>query len=418
MTESLDAPRGVIDIVRRLESEGFETWAVGGAVRDGVRGQARADWDLATRARPDQVKKLFRRTVPLGVDHGTVGVFGADGVLYEVTTFRLDVLPLGRRAVVSFADTIDEDLARRDFTVNAMAWHPIRGSFHDPYHGLDDLNAGVLRAVGDPGERFREDYLRVLRGLRFAGEFDLSVEARTWESLVAGVEGLSVLSPERVREELMKVLAGQVPSRALALYERAGVRAALYPGLVKPLHAPARAAIDAVRPHRPILRVGLMLLHGLEEVSPGAAEGFGTALRFSNQDVRRLERMMEGGTAPPEGGWAEAAGRRQWMSGVGRDHLRDTLRIWLAGLRGSQAVDPHVLEIARITRRELALRIPLTTAELPVSGRDLKAWGMEPGPEMGELLRDLLEFVWERPELARRDRLTPVARERLEAQMR
>ena len=131
------APRAVKGIVSRLEEAGFETWAVGGAVRDAMRGSpgAREDWDLATRATPAEVRRLFPRTVPLGIEYGTVGVFGADGALYEVTTFRHDVLTYGRRAIVAFAETLDEDLARRDFTVNAIAWHPIRREVRDPTAG-------------------------------------------------------------------------------------------------------------------------------------------------------------------------------------------------------------------------------------------------------------------------------------------
>src|SRR5690606_27017200 len=175
MAETVDLrpPGAVRWIARRLESAGFETWAVGGAVRDALRGEHPGDWDLATAARPGDVRRLFRRTVPIGIEHGTVGVLGKDGHLYEVTTFRRDVETFGRRARVAFADTLDEDLGRRDFTINAVAWHPLRGALHDPHGGVRDLREGVLRTVGDAAARFAEDRLRVLRALRFAGRFDL-----------------------------------------------------------------------------------------------------------------------------------------------------------------------------------------------------------------------------------------------------
>ncbi|SVE33298.1 uncharacterized protein METZ01_LOCUS486152, partial [marine metagenome] len=154
------APQAVHWIVQELDKAGYETWAVGGAVRDMLLGRPSSDWDLATSARPEQVQKVFRRTVSLGVEHGTVGVLSRNGTLYEVTTFRRDVETDGRHAVVSFADTIEEDLARRDFTINAVAWHPLRANLVDPFGGMGDLQERVLRTVGVPEERFREDYLR------------------------------------------------------------------------------------------------------------------------------------------------------------------------------------------------------------------------------------------------------------------
>src|SRR5690606_10030349 len=135
----LRPPAAVREIARRLEEAGFETWAVRGAVRDSVLGLEAGDWDLATRARPNEVRRLFRRTVPIGIEHGTVGVLWRDGVLYEVTTFRRDLETFGRHAVVEFADTVEEDLSRRDFTCNALAWHPLTKELRDPYLGLEDL---------------------------------------------------------------------------------------------------------------------------------------------------------------------------------------------------------------------------------------------------------------------------------------
>ncbi|MDX1493489.1 MAG: CCA tRNA nucleotidyltransferase, partial [Longimicrobiales bacterium] len=197
-----DAPPAVRWITRTLEEAGYETWAVGGAVRDALREQPSGDWDLATRARPRQVRKLFRRTVPIGIDHGTVGILARDGTMYEITTFRKDVETDGRHAVVEFADRVEDDLARRDFTVNAMAWHVLREELLDPHGGVDDLRKGVLRTVGAPGDRFREDYLRILRALRFAGRFGLEVEPETWAAARELAENLTKLSPERIREEL------------------------------------------------------------------------------------------------------------------------------------------------------------------------------------------------------------------------
>ena len=156
-TPELHPPEGLVWVADRLESAGFEAWAVGGAIRDAWSGEERADWDIATSALPEQVLGLFPRTVSLGLEHGTVGVNAPDGTMYEVTTFRRDVETDGRHAVVEFADSIEEDLSRRDFTINALAWRPATGEFRDPHSGAVDLDRRVLRAVGDPVERFAED---------------------------------------------------------------------------------------------------------------------------------------------------------------------------------------------------------------------------------------------------------------------
>jgi tRNA nucleotidyltransferase (CCA-adding enzyme) len=267
----LQPPAAVLDIAHRLDRAGHDVWAVGGAVRDALLRHPGGDWDLATSARPEQVRRIFRRTVPVGIEHGTVGVLAADGVMYEVTTFRRDVETSGRHAVVEFAQTINEDLARRDFTFNAIAWHPIHDEIRDPHHGLDDLRSGTLRTVGEAAERFAEDYLRVLRALRFAGHFVMAVEPATWQALQAAVPHLGGLSAERVREELLKVL-GRTPhaSAALKLYHASGVLGRLYPELAELADAEdlrrawfrTLAAVDALPPTRPVLRAAA-LLHGV-----------------------------------------------------------------------------------------------------------------------------------------------------------
>src|SRR5690242_733616 len=159
----LAPPDTVVEIARVLTAAGFETWCVGGAVRDALLGATHLDWDLATAATPAQVRRLFRRTVPVGVEFGTVGVLDAENVMHEVTTFRRDVQTDGRHAVVEFGVSLMDDLARRDFTINAIAYHPIRHEWRDPFQGEQDLAKKLIRSVGDPNWRFQEDYLRILR---------------------------------------------------------------------------------------------------------------------------------------------------------------------------------------------------------------------------------------------------------------
>ena len=183
-------PEEVLEIALVLERAGFEAWCVGGAVRDALLGDPNADFDLATSATPDVVRRLFPRTVPVGLRFGTIGVLDRARRLHEVTTFRKDVETDGRHAVVEFGVSLEDDLARRDFTINALAYHPLRHEWRDPFNGRADLTTGVIRAVGDPSGRFREDYLRILRGLRFASRlgFGMAYDPATARTLVFGGE--------------------------------------------------------------------------------------------------------------------------------------------------------------------------------------------------------------------------------------
>ena len=155
LPSSVPVPEEILEIARALERAGHETWCVGGALRDTLLGDPHSDFDLATSARPQEVMRLFRRTAAIGVEHGIVGVIDRKHVMHEVTTFRRDVHTDGRHAVVEYGASLDEDLARRDFTINAIAYHPLRREWRDPHGGERDLEAGVVRAVGDPAERFR-----------------------------------------------------------------------------------------------------------------------------------------------------------------------------------------------------------------------------------------------------------------------
>ncbi len=404
-------PGPVIRLVERLERAGFETWTVGGAVRDALRGKAGepGDWDLATRATPRQVRRLFRRTVPLGLDYGTVGVFGDDGVLYEVTTFRHDVATFGRRAVVAFARTLAEDLARRDFTVNAMAWHPLRCELRDPHGGARDLRDGVLRAVGDPRERFREDYLRILRGVRFAGALGLRIDPRTWTGMVEAVPGLARLSRERIRDELLRVLSGPVPSRSLALYERSGARAGILPELRGGFGPAALATVDAVRGNRAEVRMAALLLLG----GGGTPAPILTRLRFSRAAAARIAAAASSGPGPDPTLPADPAARRRWMARTGRRKLRGVFRLWLAALRAGVSPSPReaVHQVIAAVRRDQRCGVPFSVGELAIAGRDLLALGWSPGPRVGRALKSLLEAVWEDPALNERATLLRLAGE-------
>ncbi|MGD2069795.1 MAG: CCA tRNA nucleotidyltransferase, partial [Gemmatimonadota bacterium] len=416
---SLAAPPAVRWVVRTLEDAGFETWAVGGAVRDLLTGLDSVDWDFATRARPAEVRRVFRRTVPIGIEHGTVGVLSRDGTLFEVTTFRKDVETFGRHAVVEFAERLEDDLARRDFTINAVAWHPLRDEVRDPHGGLDDLEAGVLRTVGRPRDRFAEDYLRVLRALRFAGRYDLTVDEATWTALAVAVDHLPRLSPERVREELVKVLQKDGrPSRALGLYAASGALAVVYPELAGTPGRPGRAegepdgwsrtllAVDRIPRRRSLLRLAALLLDagGPEGDPPRAAFALLTRLRFSNADIDRVVGVVRTAAAGLPSPDADGPTVRRWLAASGLERVPDVVRLLGARARVEDAVTERaerpedvsgrqaraVASSARTLRAAIRRLPPLAVGDLALDGRDLIRMGLKPGPRFGQILDALL----------------------------
>ena len=386
----LEIPTAVLAIATTLQEAGHDTWCVGGAVRDALAGAPQSDFDLATAATPDQVQALFKRTVPVGVEFGTVGVFGDDKVLHEVTTFRHDVSTDGRRAVVQWGASIDEDLARRDFTINAIAYHPLRHEWRDPFGGAADLlEKKEVRAVGKAEDRFREDYLRILRGARFAARFQFCVEKTTWGAMTAEAPGMAQLSAERVREEWFKMLrTTQSLVWATKLWR---------PLIGKTTWMPELRTDDPPEPpaglHRdPVLLTVLLAGEGAVPLL--------TRLKCSNADIARAKGAVEGPEAPLE---MDDRATRHWMAAVGTSE-EDLLVLWQLR-HGTPAPWDHL--IAEIRRRgETTSR-----GGLAVTGDDLIAAGVPRGPEIGRTLDRLLALVLDDPALNTRDALLARARE-------
>jgi tRNA nucleotidyltransferase (CCA-adding enzyme) len=398
-------PAEVREIARALRAAGHEAWFVGGAVRDfllaerGVAVKRLGDFDIATSALPEQVQKLFKRTVPVGIEHGTVAVLDAHDAAHEVTTFRRDVRTDGRHAEVEFGASLEEDLARRDFTINAIAVHPETGEIHDTQGGRADLEAKALRAVGDAATRFREDRLRVLRALRFAAAFGLAIEPATWDALCAAAPDLDALSRERVRDEWLKMLETATPSVGVGLWRRAGVMARVWPEMSDlPPDVPGR--LDAVDPPRdPVLLTAAALWHG--GASGEAAEAAVRRLRFANTEAARVHAVVTGLAVPMP------------TPGATRE-----LRHWLSAHRSS-ARDIIAVAEPRTRRPDLLAAVqtieasgdPLTIRQLAVSGDDLLAAGLPAGKRMGEILRRLLDEVLDEPWRNTREHLLARARE-------
>ncbi|MDH5235279.1 MAG: tRNA cytidylyltransferase [Gemmatimonadota bacterium] len=425
----LKPPDAIREICGKLERAGHEAWCVGGAVRDALLGIRTLDWDIATSAHPEEVQKLFKRTVPVGLKFGTVGVLDAAGVLHEVTTFRHDVETDGRHAVVRFGASLEEDLARRDFTINAIAVHAERLEVRDPFDGRGDLARRLVRCVGEPAERMREDRLRALRALRFAGRFGFSIEPATWAAIRESTPHLGRLSMERVKQELEKVMEQvAAPAATLERYRDAGILSTLVPAIAG---APRErfAALDhlappgsAGRPLRRMLRLAALF------VEPAAApardlERTLKTLKFSNVEVRGTLELAAsaakvslgsdgrtGGDRAGDRGDGGGAGRplpllpppsdvalRRLVAEVGRLNVPALARLlWARAAAEGRADRLGGIALYRRAMR-IAWRDPIALADLAVDGDDLRRAGVAPGRAIGETLQRLLDAVLEDP---------------------
>jgi len=393
---SLSVPPETVQVVSRLEGAGFEAWCVGGALRDALLGTPQADYDIATSATPEQVQQVFRRTVPVGLLFGTVGVLDDQRRLHEVTTFRRDVSTDGRRAVVEYGVSIEEDLARRDFTINALAYHPIRQEWRDPFRGAIDLARRKIQAVGDAKLRFQEDYLRILRCARFAGRLDFTVVQSTWEAAVAAAPGLRMLSAERVRDEWFKSLKStRSLDRLAGLWFRIGAAPIWLPEL---LTTEEREKIDILHnprerdiPRDPVLLTALLCHY------PAAVL---TRLKASNAEIARAEALDRSPATPVS---ADPIDVRRWLALVG-EHWKDLAEVWRLR-RGNWPLWASTAEV--IFQRGEPVRI----RDLAITGEDLIAAGFEQGPRLGRVLQSLLARVIEDPALNTPPTLLELAKE-------
>jgi tRNA nucleotidyltransferase (CCA-adding enzyme) len=426
----LKPSKPVLEITRDLEKAGFQAWCVGGAVRDALLGHPHLDWDLATDATPDQVRTIFgrRRTIPVGIEFGTVGVLDSAGVLHEVTTFRRDVRTDGRHAEVEFGASLDEDLARRDFTINAIAYSPTRGELHDPYAGRRDLDARVIRAVGTPLDRMQEDRLRALRAIRFAARFNFEIESATWDAIRRSAPHLTRLSAERVKQELEKTM-DQVsqPSRAFLLWRESGAFDVLVPELSRVSDETLRAVDCAAqpglrkKPGRRLIRLAVLL----SDVQHARVFDVGSRLRFSKHEAQWISGMVERWqTLDPQiaeelaRGTADGAHVRRWIAAIGRPQIHAFFRLasarWIArrqaGATSNPAPTARAVHSLYRTSLRAALTQPVDLRDLAVDGDDLRQVGIAPGPELGKILSKLLELVIENPSLNTYDQLLEQAR--------
>lgn len=413
---ALQPPPTVLEIANQLEDAGFEAWCVGGAIRDALLGHPDLDWDLATSATPAQVRELFgrRRTIPVGVEFGTVGVLDRFGTMHEVTTFRRDVRTDGRHAEVEFGVSLDDDLARRDFTINAIAYSPRRDELRDPFDGRGDLARKVVRAVGNPDARMREDRLRALRAIRFASRFGFAIDQATRAAIESSAPFLGRLSPERVKQELDKTLEQvRCPSTAFDVWKSTGAFATLVPALASASSEALSVADFAAQPglltrpaRRAIRFAGLLL--GLGDAR---AEEVLESLRASRHETQAVTTLINRwqshgrliGDALVAGGPISGAEVRRWVAAIGRLQVGSFMRlanaVWHAARIHHSAAPPE-RAVRMLYRRMLlvAFHDPIDLGSLAVDGDDLRRAGIPAGPGLGKILQALLAAVLEDPD--------------------
>jgi tRNA nucleotidyltransferase (CCA-adding enzyme) len=450
---SREIPPHITAVCRRLRESGHEAWLVGGAVRDLWRGRPAKDFDVASSARPEEVMRIFGRKhcVPTGEKHGTVtvlaeGPHGREHV--EVTTFRGEgAYSDGRRPdAVEFVRSLTEDLRRRDFTMNAIAFDPLAEVIEDPFGGRVDLQAGLIRAVGDPLERFSEDGLRAMRAVRFAAQLGFRLDPPTEAAIAPSLTVFRKVSAERVRDELVKILSSPTPSLGLELMRRTGLMAEVIPELLEGVDftqnrfhahdvwAHTLAVVDATAlgsKVAPAFTVRLAaLLHDVAKPrtaqprpeSPGEhtffrhelvgaemADAIGRRLKLSTQEREHVVNLVKNHMFWYSAEWTDGTVRR-FMSRVGQESLEDLFALRAGDVRGRGRDEDPRTELGELEDRvalERQRASALKVADLAISGRDVMALlGTAPGPIVGEVLRRLLERVLDDASLNTREQLS------------
>lgn len=425
-------------IIKTIMDAGFEAYVVGGCVRDSILGRKPEDWDITTSARPGQVKALFSRTIDTGIQHGTVTVM-LDKEGFEVTTYRIDGKYEDSRhpKEVTFTPNLTEDLRRRDFTINAMAYNNETGLV-DIFGGLEDIDNKMIRCVGNAKERFGEDALRIMRAIRFSAQLGYSIEEETCEAIKELAPTLEAISAERIRVELEKLLVSPHPDYLRQAYEM-GITKVILPEFDRCMETPQNHphhmysvgehvlhSLDKVEPNR-ILRL-TMLFHDIGKPATVSTDGEGInhfyehhtigeemtrdilrRLRFDNDTINKVCKLVEyhdyGNSVVPDMRIVRRAVNR-----VGEEMFPFLFPVKRADVLAQsdymrQEKLDNVDQWEQIYQEIVAQKQCVSLKDLAVTGKDLIAEGYKPGPELGKMLNELLMIVLENPECNTREYL-------------
>ena len=432
----IQLPEKVNTIIQTLQEHGYEAYAVGGCVRDSLLGREPGDWDITTSASPDETKKLFARTVDTGIEHGTVTVLlGKEG--FEVTTYRIDGKYEDSRhpTEVIFTRNLREDLLRRDFTINAMAYNDTEGIV-DIFGGMDDLKRKIIRCVGNARERFGEDALRIMRGVRFAAQLGFSLEKETKEAMTELDPTLEKISAERIQTELVKLLVSDSPELIREAYHL-GITAVILPEFDEMMRTGQETkyhrydvgehtvqAVCNVPPDK-VLRL-TMLLHDVAKPEMKTVDADGTAhfkghdirgeqkakeilrrLKFDNDTIHKVTKLVR---------WhdyrmpAEKKNVRKAMSKISAELFPMYLLVKRADIlahsmyRREEELE-NLSGLQKCYEEIVADHECVSLKQLAVTGTDLIGIGMKPGKQIGEVLNELLRIVLEYPEFNNKEHL-------------
>lgn len=437
---NIQLPENVRTIITALQSHGYEAYAVGGCVRDSILGRVPGDWDITTSAMPEETKEIFDRTFDTGIEHGTITVLmGKEG--YEVTTYRIDGEYEDSRhpKEVVFTRNLKEDLLRRDFTINAMAYNETDGVV-DIFGGMEDLKAGIIRCVGNARDRFSEDALRILRGVRFAAQLGFEIEEETKAGMRELAPTLKNISAERIQTELIKMLVSPRPDTLREAYQL-GITKQFLPEFDRmmeteqenphhiynvgehTLHAMCNVEADKV------LRF-TMLLHDVGKIESKEMDEDGVAhfymhvtkgqemakkilrrLKFDNDTIRRVTHLVEFHDYSVS---TELKNVRRALNKIGEDYFEDYLKVRRADVNAQSIYKREekiqdIEDTERLYREIVAKNQCVSLKKLAVTGKDLIDAGMAQGKELGATLQWLLEQVIENPENNTKERLLELA---------
>jgi tRNA nucleotidyltransferase (CCA-adding enzyme) len=428
-------PQEVNYILNKLVSNGYEAFIVGGSLRDSLLKKIPKDFDIATNALPSEVISIFEHTIPTGLIHGTVTVI-INTRPFEITTYRIDGEYEDNRhpSSVTFTSSLEEDLSRRDFTINAMAYG-INEILQDPFHGLIDLEKQIIRTVGNANLRFNEDALRMLRAVRFSCQLNFDIEAETLKSIFTNSYLLKKISAERIRDELSKILVSSKPSIGIRLLQSTNLLQYVLPEIIpcigfnqqhpyhdKDVYDHTLSVLDNT-PSRLPLRLSA-LLHDIskpdcftidgngvghfythEIKGAKAAENILTRLRFDNKTITAVSLLIKEHMAKNTPLIPSAI--KRYINRVGIENLEDLFDLQVADIKGLKPTDDFnaVFEIKNMVAKILEEKEPRKAEDLAIDGYDLINLGYTPGKELGDMLKSLLEQVIENPNLNTRENL-------------
>ncbi len=445
-------PETVSQATQELEKAGFEAWIVGGCVRDLLIGKTPKDWDLTTNATPEEIQKIFPHTYYTN-EFGTVGVVNEDIEdpalkVIEITPYRLEgkYSDARRPDNVVFSKKIEDDLKRRDFTINALAYSPSSKKLIDLYGGIKDIKDGTLRAVGEPGERFAEDALRILRAIRLAAELDFAIDPETRDAMVENASQLGKISKERVRDEFVRILNSTKPMKALILAQSMGLLRYIAPDLelgvgveqnqahsfdvfehnIRALqHAADKGWSFEIRLAALFHDIGKpkarrwsedkhdWTFHGHDVVGARISRKALEELKFSRETIEKTEKLVRWHMFFSDPDMITLSAVRRIIRNVGRENIEDLIRLRICDRIGTGRPKEQPFRLRKYQSMiEQALRDPISVGMLALDGAGLmKATGENPGPKIGWTLHALLEEVLDDPTLNTEEYLTKRAAE-------